>query len=663
MSDYSLLGLVTKGLLSANKARQEVWDDVDYKTPWDALTEKNRLHDEGEVPFASVVAKGVGSLGTAAGNTASGLFDLFTPDIVTDAIGEQAAKGMKYAGETLRPVGEYMANSSAGQSAQEFAKNNPNFVEAIADLGTGAVNLSGVGTAAKVAKGVIRPDSDNLFNKAAINTNQELDGFYGGGMGGKVYATAKAVPSAAYRVFKETFSPTQIQALKETGVPLGLYVQAVDAMESIDLGRKAGDFSKLNTAIKNKTEKLSSLKTEAASERALSQISELKGKRDVLAKELVDKAGASSLSPEGLKSLQKRATKQASYLSGAEAYQGILDIQFGQSRPLIDLVFGSQVMDVASVSSGGLNNIWKHTAKSGAAADVPPHVAQKFNEHLKKAWRIKDKNWDSTQILVKNPIDHHSNMGYEIASSNKNPVASFFKKAGSVLTPEELADVDTMKGVFNLYGSGVQELRDYMKLKRLTDSGASLTKPQQKNWNILKEKAAKKNKSVEFDKENGTFYVNGSQLSQAKELGGVNVFGSYTPNNRNYTFMQSDEHDMFGLKPIGGKNEVTVFPPLAGRIEDLSDKSAMKGYNRNAPEYREGPDMGAEAIEAATGIPLPIRQAGDVQTPYQQQRMQAILQSRDVNPDISSRLTAAERQLGLFSTPAVLNPYNPEEEE
>ena len=137
---------------------------------------------------------------------------------------------------------------------------------------------------------------------------------------------------------------------------------------------------------------------------------------------------------------------------------------------------------------------------------------------------------------------------------------------------------------------------------------------------------------AKYNAEEGTWYFSGSHKSQAKELGGMNDWAALNTKDGSYTVIASDASDMVGVKPIGGADLITVFPPLTGSLADLSGKK-LKGFQPKDPTYVDPIMEGSKVLTDKYGVP-PVKRFPNV-SPTTQQRM-------DVIQDVTSKVKPTE---------------------
>ena len=307
-----------------------------------------------------------------------------------------------------------------------------------------------------------------------------------------------------------------------------------------------------------------------------------------------------------------------------------MDKQTGTNSPLVKELFGPQVLSFGTLGRSGMDGVWDSGVSRNAR---PPSAAVEdaFKNHLIKAWGIKG-NTDNVQILVKNPVDHHSGMGAELIT-NKTKVSRFLHTVANELTPQHLLDTQLMGDVMRLRNakSPTESIREYVKYNDILASGKTLSKPQKKNYDSLN-KQIDTMPPAKYNAEEGTWYFSGSHKSQAKELGGMNDWAALRTQDGTYTVIASDASDMIGVKPVGGVDLLTVFPPLSGSLSDLSKKKLM-GFQPKDPTYVDPIMAGSKVLTDKYGVP-PVKRFPNVSATTQQ-RM-------DVIQDVTSKVKPTE---------------------
>lgn len=706
--ENSLIGLLARGW---SGAKEELDTAVESLDPSDEIEAYNRDTLDPDMGNIARGGKGVKQVGEYAAEASTGLFNAAMPNWIVDpvlgAIGTVGGKAARAVTDAVSPVVDAIASSPTGQMIQKEMEAkaqqiNQKYPEAAEQLGVakdyteGALNTVGSFGALQMLRG-------KWLNTFAGNTNTKLEGFYGGGKVGQILGAAGVLPTAARRTVQEYFSPTQIQALKQTGIPLGTYEQTLNHLHLIHKGIDAKTYANLTksmTGLRTKMEKATDPKKKAKFKQEMQE-------KEAIRESLRDTLGRDNLTPEKLTAMAKAGKEAGSYQGGIESYQMLLNMQTGKNPEMAKLLFGSQAMAAAKVSEGGINNIWDFAVKNGAG-DIPDSVKQNMARHTKEAWGISDKNWQNTHIVVKNPIDQHKGMGAEII--NRNPTGQFMKALASKLTPEQLRNPEIMQDVFKLYQQGnfndsrsafektkdklfgkppsaykdtSSLIKEYVDTvikggkKKDTITGRKLNailnpKPRKEGWTeetstTIEPKSY--SNGVRYDAETGNFTFSGSHGSSAKELGGVNVVTVYNVKTGDFWQQLSDEHDMFGKKPVDGDNLVTIIPPIGANINDLiENKKKTKGktpvgYAANNPLYKEPIREAAREIEAKTGVAVPENRthlSSMGMTPEQMQIAQVIAQTRNVTPTVGDRLTSAGR---VVKGASMFNVLSQQEEE
>ena len=538
---------------------------------------------------------------TAAKNTVGGVGDVFgtamsipIPDVITEPMGNAMSAAMQKI-PTSTPVDSYL--SEKFPDAYRMASNA---VETGLGLFTGGKGKQLV--------------SGPTINQVARNTDTKLEGFYSGNPLAKLTGVAQAGAVAVGRSIKELFTPQSLATLRQTGISEGMLQQNVRHLQALGLGNKFNDFDKLGTQVTKLKEQVANAKTPAGVKSAKNKLKIAYNKKTALGEELKPHF-------KNKDKILKLAKEAPSFQAGSEAYQGLMDKQTGTNSPLVKELFGPQVMSFGTLGGSGMQGVWD----SGVARNArPPSAAieDAFQKHLVEAWGLKG-NTDNVQILVKNPVDHHPNMGHELIT-DKADVSRFLGVLANELKPNHLLDTQLMGDVMRLRGakSPTKSVRKYVKYNDMLADGKSLSKTQQESFDVL-------NKQIDdlppakYDAQEGVWYFSGSHKSQAKELGGMNHWAALSTRQNSYTLAASDASDMLGVKPVGGADLLTIFPPLTGSLDDLiKDTKKPKGYSVNDPNYVNPILKGSEALEAKYGVP-PVKRFNNVNATTQQ-RMDVI---------------------------------------
>ena len=547
---------------------------------------------------------------TAAKNTVGGVGDVFgtamsipIPDVITEPVGNAMSAVMQKI-PTSTPVDSYL--SEKFPDAYRMASNA---VETGLGLFTG-------GKGKQLFSG-------NTINEIARNADTKVEGFYSGNPAAKVAGIGKIGVVAVGRKVKELFSPQALASFRQTGIPEGMLQQNVRHLQALGLGNKFNDFDKLGTQITKLKERVDNATTPAGVKSAKAKLKIAYNKKTVLGKELKPHF-------KNKAKILKLAKEAPSFQAGSEGYQGLMDKQTGTNSPLVKELFGPQVISFGTLGGKGMEGVWDSGVSRNAR---PPSAAveDSFKNHIIAAWKLKG-NTNNVQILVKNPVDHHSGMGAELIT-NKTKVSRFLHTVAKELTPEHLLDTQLMGDVMRLRGakSPTESIRKYIKYNDMLASGKPLSKPQQKNYDSLN-KQIDNLRPAKYNAEEGTWYFSSSHKSQAKELGGMNDWAALNTKDGTYTTIASDASDMLGVKPIGGADLITVFPPLTGSLADLSSKK-LKGFQPKDPTYVDPIQAGSKVLENKYGVP-PVKRFPNVSATTQQ-RM-------DVIEDVTSKVKPTE---------------------
>tara|TARA_R110000744_G_scaffold335626_1_gene440954 strand:+ start:29 stop:1948 length:1920 start_codon:yes stop_codon:yes gene_type:complete len=555
--------------------------------------------------LASTAKNVTGAFGDVGGSVVSAI----VPDQITEPLGEAAA----YVGEKVyKPYSEAVNNSAFGQ----YMNNNFSGQMKVASdvLETGA-NVLTAGQAKRLFSG-------NTINQTAGNADTKIAGFYGPNIAGKLAGVAQVGAVAVGRTLKELYTPQALARARASGISEGAMAQTLRHLKNVQAAQVFVKFDKLETQVKAEKVKLGKAKTAKGVKASEERLATLNKEKKRQAKEI------------GVKGFKKRAEimdlarEAPSYQAGLEAYQYMLNKQSpsGEVPPLITELFGSQVMSFNTISNGGLDGVWDNAVRHNT---VPASEGAKaaFKADLIAAWGL-GADTPNVQIMVKNPVEQHPQMGSEIggSSSRGSPVSRFFHTVANEVDPKYFEDTQVMSDIMRLrnHSTPTAAVRDYLKFMELKVSGKEFSKSQQKNFDAL-EVELNNLRPAKYNPQDDSWSIASSHKSQAKELGGV-PWSCTLNRNGTYTIGTSDESDMLGFKPVGGTRLITIFPPISGTLTDLMEKN-IKGYDRKAPTYVDPVVKGAEALASKRGIPIPQVGFGGL-SPRQHQRMLAIVDSR-----------------------------------
>jgi len=592
---------ITQGLkIAGNEVKEE------YGKLKTSLTDRQAALDESTDAYSKGNRSALDVGLTHAANTVGGVGDVFgslmsapVPDLITEPLGTAMSKV-----PTSTPLDSYL--SEKFPDAYRMANNA---VETGLGLFTG-------GKGKQLFSGP-------TVNQVARNADTKVDGFYSGNPAAKVAGIAKIGVVAVGRSIKELFTPQALASLRQTGIPEGMLQQNVRHLQALGLGNKFNDFDKLGTQITKLKEQAANASTPKGVKSAKAKLKIAYNKKTALGKELKPHFANKA-------KILKLAKEAPSFQAGSEGYQGLMDKQTGTNSPLVKELFGPQVMSFGTLGGKGMEGVWD-TGVSRNARPPSAAVEDAFKNHIIEAWGLKG-NTDNVQILVKNPVDHHAGMGAELIT-NQTKVSRFLHTVAKELTPEHLLDTQLMGDVMRLRGakSPTESIRNYVKYNDMLASGKPLSKPQQKNYDALN-KEIDNLKPAKYNAEEGTWYFSNSHKSQAKELGGMNDWAALNTKDGSYTVIASDASDMVGVKPIGGADLITVFPPLTGSLADLSGKK-LKGFQPKDPTYVDPIMEGSKVLTDKYGVP-PVKRFPNV-SPTTQQRM-------DVIQDVTSKVKPTE---------------------
>ena len=333
----------------------------------------------------------------------------------------------------------------------------------------------------------------------------------------------------------------------------------------------------------------------------------------------------------GLDTKIKEKSTAASYGRGALAYQYLLSQQRGNTSQFLHDVFGAEhVLNTASMEKGSFNDAI-FTSLEGTNIPTNPHVPDAIQEHVMNAWGIKDP--DNTIVVVKNPKGQHTSLHSEIigktgSSSTGRAIFGLWSDQG--LTKADLTNKDYMKHVFKTRGLSGTMKDNYLKVRSAIlekGSNAKVTDIQRNDYDAA-QAIIDKTPAPKWDEGRQLWVIGGSHTSKVKELGGVNTVHTIDLDG-NVNAVLSDEHDMFGIKPIGGKNLVTVYPPIQLNLFENKGGDIQWGGSPKQQEFTHITEGAGERLAASQGIPLPDKQSkGATDTKTVRQQALAVLQAK-----------------------------------
>lgn len=216
---------------------------------------------------------------------------------------------------------------------------------------------------------------------------------------------------------------------------------------------------------------------------------------------------------------------------------------------------------------------------------VPKQVQNRAMTHLYKVWGFKPEN---TSIVVKNPE------GVQRLSNEARVGTSKGPKALRLLTQQE--------------SMGDKGLSDFMKKKKKTVQDVTRS-------DLISFYSQRGIKATAGGKGDPHIYIGTSHVSEAKELGGVNDFIAINADTGDVYSVISDQHDMFGLDPVGGSSLITMSPvqrsnfkaPAKERYsmeDNLNSRINKKSSKAAEGERRAEVMQAAKDLEKKSGIPM-----------------------------------------------------------
>ena len=532
---------------------------------WDQDTRRTaKQYERGEITIGEEILR----------DTAAGINAVFTPvSDVTGAVMSTADEALLggAGGRSLEAAGEYLSETDAGEALIEYIQKNPRIAENI----MAAVDVAGVIPIARIVKSGI--------NRPAAEVKTLLEGFYGAGVGSasKGVAAAQGLAEALPSSMLNSFKPSALAYERVTGIPQGKSkdISETQQLKKVLVKEKEGKTTyvvdtdgKKHVSNKDKM-KRDKLGRDFIEDKDTGELKRLATEKKVVDRPKGDRIGA-AFTAESI--AQQRGAKPGTTIIG-EGPLGVVD-------------------EIAVIQANNTAEVSRQLFSKGVNVgyDVPDAVKNKHLDHVYKVWGV---NKNKTDIKIKNPEGPTSQISAEAKLGNeKIPKATPLKALG---VKGEVTLV-TRKNKPNLKAKGLSKWAKNQDIE-VKDLKKKHIKAYYGYLNGQLEKAGEKKRFRLEDNNDGFLHISDSHGSREKELGGVNDMISIHPESGNIYTTISDQHDMFGINPLGGKGLVAVTPTQKSNFK--TDVKFDVEDNLNKKETLAKMEEAADFIEQKYKVP------------------------------------------------------------
>ena len=439
------------------------------------------------------------------------------------------------------------------------------------------LNIVGMGGSKRVAQGAI--------NTPAANVKTLLEGFYGAGVGkaSKGIAALQGLVEALPSALNNAFNPKTIAYERVTGIPQGKSkdISETQQLKKVLVKEKEGETTYVvDTDGKRHVFNKDKIKQDKLGRNLIEDKDTGKLKRLTTEKKLVDRSKGdrigASYTAESI--AQQRGAKPGTTIIG-EGPLGVVD-------------------EIAVIQANNTAEVSRQLFSKGVniGYDVPDAIKKKHLDHVYKVWGF---NKDKTDIKIKNPEGPTSQISAEARLGNEKIPKTTPLKALGVKGEVTLI---AKKNKPNLKGKGLSEwVKKLDPPVKVEDLKKEHIKRYYGYLNGVLEKAGEKKRFKLEDNDDGFLHISDSHGSREKELGGVNDMISINPESGNIYTTISDQHDMFGINPLGGKGLVAVTPTQKSNFK--TDVKFDVEDNLNKKETLAKMEEAADFIEQKYGIP------------------------------------------------------------
>jgi len=543
----------------------------------DDFMEQTQRYRSGEIGVADQMLQGgANALGLltdipffVAGEAVSAL----TPDFIKKGL-DQVAKGIK--------------DTEAAQVAIQYMQENPQMMKRLGY----AADLSVV-PAAKAAKG-------GMLRDLSLEAPNRQPTFYGSGQLGQIASIARTAPTALY----DTLSP-KAAASRRGGVPMSVRREASritpERRSRADVIRR----KKPQDRTSEETEFLGNFNKDLSFlEGQLDQTQLLKAGRGeptqgvIRSFEGVQTLGKGPLSPDVLSkaaSLSEPLAKRGISLSKNNL--AVIEEKIRKAQG----IGPNEKVEVVIRNPTAFSDISKESLR-GPSKEATRifHARSSLQKYFPEKKDFSDQELREAVSMTRLPDDKLYNLS---SGKEANRYEQYLHK---LLQPKK----------YGTKGRPSKETIDmYYKYKKMEQDGVKLRKPQQEIYDGMKARIQQVAETV--DVRDGTAYFQGSHLSSAKGLGGVN--DQYMMNKKgDFVHFINDENDLFGQTVPGDSRVLSITSPngynmfaAAGRAPASKPSPAKQTFQRELQE------IGAEPVnttpkgmleQAAVGVqkqPMP----------------------------------------------------------
>tara|TARA_R100000995_G_scaffold22550_1_gene9680 strand:+ start:5270 stop:7180 length:1911 start_codon:yes stop_codon:yes gene_type:complete len=532
---------------------------------WDQDTRKTaQQYERGEITIGEEILR----------DTAAGINAVFTPvSDVTGAVLSTADETLLggAGGRSLEAAGEYLSETDAGEALIEYIQENPRTAENI----MAAIDVAGVIPIARIVKSGI--------NRPAAEVKTLLEGFYGAGVGSasKGAAAAQGLAEALPSSMLNAFKPSAIAYERVTGIPKGKSKDITELQQekNILLKEKEGkttyvvDTDGKRHILNSNKMKRDKLGRDFIEDKDTGELKRLVAEKKIVDRPKGDRIGA-AFTAESI--AQQRGAKPGTTIIG-EGPLGVVD-------------------EIAVIQANNTAEVSRQLFSKGVNVgyDVPDAVKNKHLDHVYKVWGV---NKNKTDIKIKNPEGPTSQLSTEARLGNeKIPKATPLKALGV----KGKVTLVAKKNKPNLKADGLSEWAKNQDIE-VKDLKKKHIKAYYGYLNGQLEKAGEKKRFRLEDNNDGFLHISDSHGSREKELGGVNDMISIHPESGNIYTTISDQHDMFGINPLGGKGLVAVTPTQKSNFK--TDVKFDVEDNLNKKETLAKMEEAADFIEQKYKVP------------------------------------------------------------
>ena len=606
----------------------------------------------GQISNGEYLGRKLGHAGGGLGDMTAAALGMVTPDVVTEPLGEGVGWALNKAG-----VGDLIDYG------------NKEYPRVMRDLGAvgGIAEITPVGRALKT-----RPDNltlgqknvgidGQIINHVAQNINTLQPNFYSGNPIAKAIGVTQEGIRGVGRSVINALNPRSIALHEQLGISSGLLAQTKNVEKSV---------KKLQAAI------------------------------------------ASGVKGPKLAKLKEQLKSDATYQKGALAFNYFMAKQTGQATKFLEDIFGKEhVIKASTMDKSDFADAFD------SVGGMPDDIMDRFHTHVASSWGLDKDNLDQVHMILKNPTGQHSQMNSEIYHSPRGAKSGYYlnKLAGGEglsydipnpfagqaglaknakmtisvnLNRADLANPDTTiqalklrrlsadqkKMYVRIHGHGSKDLpRAQMaaeglapdSIPQIIDSNIEKLTPKQRELYYEAKKVHDGTPDASFDEVNKRYYWSDSHNSQAKELGGVNMFSTLDEKG-NIKMIMSDGHDMFGVNPAGGDSLITVLPPYNANIFSVSKGTSNFSGHKAGPsraKIMSDLDASVEGIGGnpanVTGANTPFVKKSDIGTGTTSAQAAAILEAARVT---KPRLKDYGTAFGRANTARMLTGSNEEQE-